>query len=112
MKNYVSLLTAALFLSALPGSISAQTIAGIPPMLETQRPIAMPTSQPAPRAPLPDPPAKPEAAASQRQKAKKSSGKKGATGKAAAATQPMVAKSAKKKGAAPKSRSKVTASRS
>jgi hypothetical protein len=111
MKNYVSLLTAALFLSALPGSVPAQTIAGIPPMLETQRPLAMTTSQPAPRTPLPDP-AKPAAAASQRQKAIKSSGKKCATGKAAAATQPKAAKSAKKKGAAPKSRSKVTASQS
>ena len=111
MKNYISLLTAALFLSVLPGSVSAQTIAGIPPMLETQRPLAMPTSQPAPRAPLPDP-AKPAATASKGQKAQKPSAKKCVAGKTAAATQPKTAKSAKKKGAAPKSRSKVTASHS
>lgn len=111
MKNYVSLLTAALFLSALPGSVPAQTIAGIPPMLETQRPLAMPASQPAPRAPLPEP-AKPAAALSQTQKAKKASGKKTMTAKTAAATQPKAVKSAKKKGAAPKSRGKATASRS
>jgi hypothetical protein len=111
MKNYVNLLTAAFFLSILPGSVSAQTIAGIPPMLETQRPLAMPSSQAAPRAPLPDLP-KPAAAASQGAKAKKASGKKYVTGKATAANQPKAAKAAKKKGAAPKSRSKVTASHS
>jgi hypothetical protein len=111
MKNYISLLTAALFLIVLPGSVSAQTIAGIPPMLETQRPLAMPTSQPEARPPLPDL-AKPAAAASKGQKAKKTSAKKCVASKTAAANQPKAAKSAKKKGAAPKTRSKVTASHS
>jgi hypothetical protein len=111
MKHFFSLFTAAIILTVLPGSAYAQTVASIPPMLETQRPLAMPASQAEPRAPQPDL-AKPVAAASQGQKVKKTSGKKCVAGKAAAANQPKATKTAKKKGAAPKSRSKVTASHS
>jgi hypothetical protein len=110
MKRSFSLLTAALFLSVLPGAAWAQKDAGIPPMLETQRPLAMPASQPEPRAPQPDL-AKPVSAASQGQKIKKTSGKKCVAGKTNLANQTKATKTVKKKGAAPKCRSKVTASR-
>ena len=51
MKRFLGLCTAAFFLSVLPGAGFAQTSSGVPPMLETQRPLAMPANQqPEPRA--------------------------------------------------------------
>ncbi len=44
-------LFSAIFLSILPGTGLAQQDAGIPPMLETQRPLAVPTTQSQPQPP-------------------------------------------------------------
>jgi|WetSurMetagenome_2_1015567.scaffolds.fasta_scaffold47951_3 hypothetical protein len=116
MKRSFSLLTAAFFLSILPGASWAQRDAGVPPMLETQRPLAMPaTSHPEPRAPQAEvvkPVAKPIPPATKVAKAKPSQGKKCVAGKASPASQTKAAKatkSAKKKGTTCKPRKKVAA---
>ena len=112
MKNYIGLFTAAIFLSVLPGTALAQRDAGIPPMLETQRPLAMPANQhPEPRAPQPDL-AKPMAHATPVEKTQKAAQKKCAAGKTNLASQKKTNKTVKKKGATVKPRSKVAASNS
>ena len=75
MKRYLGLCTAAFFLSVLPGAGFAQTNSGVPPMLETQRPLAMPANQqPEPRSPQLDV-AKPVCPAAPVVKSKKSTRK-------------------------------------
>jgi len=112
MKNYIGVCTAAIFLSVLPGTALAQRDAGIPPMLETQRPLAMPANQqPEPRAPQPDL-AKPVAQATPVEKTKKVAPKKCTVGKTNLASQKKTIKTVKKKGANVKPRSKVAASNS
>ena len=109
MKNYIGLLTAAIFLSVLPGTGWAQKDAGIPPMLETQRPLTMPAnSQVEPRAPQAEP-AKPVQHTPAVSKTKTAQPKKCAGGKANLASQTKTNKTVKKKGAAAKLRSKVVA---
>ena len=111
MKQYLSLFTAAIFLSALPGTSLAQKIASIPPMLETQRPLSMPASQPEPRAPQVEL-AKPSPLAAKGGKTKPAPRKVCGVGKTTPADQAKISKSAKKKGATTKPRSKVATSRS
>ena len=82
MKRYLGLCTAAFFLSVLPGAGFAQTSSGVPPMLETQRPLAMPANQqPEPRSPQPEV-AKPVCPAAPVVKSKKSTRKTCAVGAA------------------------------
>ncbi len=112
MKRYLGLLTAAIFVSVLPGTGLAQRDAGIPPMLETQRPLAMPANaQPEPKAPQPEV-AKPIAHAAPVEKAKKAPYKKCAVGTTSLAGQKKTTKTVKKKGTTAKPRSKVAASTS
>uniref|UniRef100_A0A7C3ZCD6 Uncharacterized protein n=1 Tax=Desulfobacca acetoxidans TaxID=60893 RepID=A0A7C3ZCD6_9BACT len=113
MKAYFGFLSAAILLSALPGLALAQKEAGIPPMLETQRPLATITSQPEPRPPQTDQanPAVQSAPAKKTVKTAKAQRQKGQKTKAALASQKKTVKPAKKKGVAAKTRSKVAASR-
>jgi hypothetical protein len=109
MKHFISLLTTAVCLVALPGAGLAQKDAGIPPMLETQRPLSMPATQPEPRAPQVDNP-KPVAHATKGTKTKKAHGKAGKR-KTNVAGQKRATKTVTKKCAPAKPRSKVAASR-
>ena len=111
MKQYFGLLTAAMFLSVLPGTAWAQKDAGIPPMLETQRPLATPATQPEPRAPQADL-AKPTSQAAPGEKTKKAQRKTCKSGKANLAAQKKATKTVKKKSTSAKRRSKVAASSS
>jgi hypothetical protein len=110
MKQYFGLVTAAIFLSALPGPGYAQKDAGMPPMLETQRPLAIQTSQPEPRAPQPEV-ANPVPHPAKGAKTKSPQGKKCGGNKTNLANQTKANKTIKKKGATAKPRSKVAASR-
>lgn len=107
MKQYVGLLTTAIFLSVLPGAGLAQKDAGIPPMLETQRPLATTTTQPEPQPPQAEV-AKPGSQASTGKKTKKVQQQK--MRKTNVAGQKKTGKAATKKGATAKPRSKVAAS--
>jgi hypothetical protein len=109
MKRSCGLLTAALFFCVLPGTGWAQGAAGIPPMLETQRPLAMPASQPEPRAPQPGP-AAPTVCAPKGEKVKKASPAKGRGAKTNLACHKKTPQAAKKKKAAAKPKRKVAAS--
>ena len=112
MKRFLGLCTAAFFLSVLPGAGFAQTSSGVPPMLETQRPLAMPANQqPEPRSPNLDV-AKPVCPATPVVKSKKSTQKTCAVGAAKPSGVKKVSKTAKKKCPAAKPRSKVAASAS
>ena len=109
MKRFLGLCTAAVFLSVLPGAGFAQTSSGIPPMLETQRPLAMPANQqPEPRAPNLDV-AKPVCPAAPVVKSKKSTRKTCAVGAAKPNGAKKVSKTARKKcpASAAKSKNKV-----
>lgn len=108
MKQFFSLLTAAVCLFVLPGAGWAQKDAGIPPMLETQRPLSTPTTQPEPRAPQVNNP-KPSPVASEGVKTKKAQQKTGKH-KINVASKKKVTKTAKKKSATAKPRSRVAAS--
>jgi hypothetical protein len=106
MKRFLGLCTAAFFLSVLPGAGFAQTSSGVPPMLETQRPLAMPANQqPEPRAPQPEV-AKPVCPAAPVVKSKKSTRKTCAVGAAKPNSAKKVCKTARKKGAASAAKSK------
>jgi hypothetical protein len=107
MKHFFSILTAAACLLVLPGAGWAENDAGIPPMLETQHPISVSASQPAPRAPQVDNP-KPVAPAVTRAKTKKAQGKAGKQ-KTTVTGKKKATKTAKKKSATAKPRSKVAA---
>jgi hypothetical protein len=109
MKRWFSLLTAAICLVVLPGIGLAEKDAGIPPMLETQRPLSMPATQPKPRSPQEDN-AKPVVHATKGTKTKKAQ-RKTCGRKTNVAGHKKASKTAKKKGASTKSRSKVAASR-
>ncbi len=109
MKQFFCLLTTAVCLVVLPGAGLAEKDAGIPPMLETQRPLSMPTNQPEPRAPRVDNP-KPAAHATKGTKTKKAKRKTGKR-KTNVASKKKATKSVNKKGATAKPRSKVAASR-
>ncbi len=112
MKRYLGLCTAAFFLSVLPGAGFAQTNSGVPPMLETQRPLAMPANQQAePRAPQPEV-AKPVSKAAPVVKSKKSARKTCAVRPAKPNSAKKVCKTARKKAPAAKPRSKVAANAS
>jgi len=108
MKRYFGFLTAAMLLIVFAGPGGAQTTAGIPPMLETQRPLAMPANQPEPKAPQEDL-AKPVAPAAKPAKTGKAKGKKCVSSKANVVAQKKTTKTAKKKGATVKPRGKVAA---
>jgi hypothetical protein len=108
MKHLFCLLTTAVCLVALPGSGLAEKDAGIPPMLETQRPLSIPAAQPEPRAPRVDNP-KPVAQATKGTKTKKAQRKVGKR-KTNVASKKKATKTVKKKGASAKHRSKVAAS--
>jgi|UniRef100_A0A7V6A4I5 hypothetical protein len=110
MKQLLSVLTAAVCLLVLPGSGWAVPDSGIPSMLETPHPIAVPASQPAPRAPEVET-SKPAAPVSIRPKTPKKAQVKTGKQKATIAGKKKATKTAKKKGAAAKSRSKVAANR-
>jgi len=110
MKQYLGLLTAAIFLCLLPDTCWAQNATGIPPMLETQRPLAMPANQPEPRAPQEDP-AKPAAQATKGEKVKKAQPQKCGGAKSNLANQKKTTKTVKKKGTAAKPRNKVADNR-
>ena len=119
MKRSFGLLTAAFFLSVLPGAAWAQRDAGVPPMLETQRPLAtQANSQPEPRAPQAEvakPVARPIPPATKTAKAKPSQGKKCVAGKANPASQTKTVKATKtckKKPTTAKPRRKEAANRS
>jgi hypothetical protein len=107
MKQFFSLLIAAVCLLVLPGAGWAVTDAGIPPMLETPHPISVPASQPEPRAPKVENP-KPLAPATTRAKTKKAHGKTGKH-KTTIASKKKATKTAKKKSSTAKPRSKVAA---
>jgi hypothetical protein len=109
MKHYLSLLTTAVCLVVFPGAGLAQNDAGIPPMLETQHPISVPTTQPAPRAPQMDN-AKPVAPATKGAKTQKAQ-RKTHERKTNVASKKKGTKTVKKKSATAKPRSKVAASR-
>ena len=109
MNQYLGLLTTVIFLSVLPGTSWAQNSAGIPPMLETQRPLAMPVQQPEPRAPQAEP-AKAVSRATKGEKGKKAQRKKCVSGKTNLADHKKTKKAVKKKGATAKPKSKVAAS--
>jgi hypothetical protein len=111
MKQYFGMLTAAMFLAALPGTGWAQKDAGIPPMLETQRPLAMPASQPEPRAPQADLAKPASSSAVKGAKTNKAKGKTCEGGKTNLASQKKTTKAVKKKGATAKPRGKVAANR-
>jgi hypothetical protein len=106
MKQFFSLLTTVCLL-ALPGTVLAEKDAGIPPMLETQRPLSTPTTQPEPRAPQVVNP-KPAASATKGTKTKKAQGKTGKH-KTKVASNKKATKTVKKKSATVKPRSKVAA---
>lgn len=108
MKRLFGFLTTVLFLSGLPGSGLAQSVAGIPPMLETQRPLAMPDSQPQPQPPRVDY-SPPVASPAKAEKTKKASAKKTNAGKAKLADQKKPSKAVKKKGETAKPRGKSAA---
>ncbi len=107
MKHFFSLLTAAVCLIVFPGAGWAQKDAGIPPMLETQRPLSMPTTQPEPRPPQVDN-IKPVAPAAKETKAKKAQ-RQASVRKATVASKKKGTKTAKKKSVTAKPRSKVAA---
>ena len=108
MKQFFSLLTAAVFLLVLPGAGWAETDVGIPPMLETQHPISVSAGQPAPRAPKVENP-KPVAHTTKRAKTKKAH-HKNKKHKTAIASKKKAKKTTKKKSSTAKPRSKVAAS--
>ena len=108
MKHYFSLLTAAVCLIVFPGTGLAEKDAGIPPMLETQRPLALPTTQPEPRAPQVNN-SKPIPVATNGAKTKKAQ-RKTCGRKTNVASKKKAAKTVKKQSAAAKPRSSVTAS--
>jgi hypothetical protein len=107
MKHYFSLLTTAVCLVVFPGTGLAQKDAGIPPMLETQRPLSIPATQPEPRAPQVDT-VKPVAPATKGAKTKKAQRKTNG-GKTNVASKKKGTKVVKKKSATAKPRSKVAA---
>lgn len=109
MKRSYGLLTAAVFLCVLPGAGWAQSYAGIPAMLETQRPLAMPASQAQTPTPLPEP-AAPVVRAPQGEKAKKASHAKCRGAKTNLASHKKTPQAAKTKKVAAKPRSKVAVS--
>ena len=112
MKQYFGMLTAAMFLAALPGTGWAQKDAGIPPMLETQRPLATQTTQPEPRTPQAELAKPTSQAAPGGVKTKKAQRKTCKTGKANLAAQKKATKTVKKKSTSAKPRSKVAATSS
>ena len=106
MKHFFCLLTIAVCLVVLPGTGWAEKDTGIPPMLETQRPLSMPTTQPEPRAPMVN---NPNPVATKATKSKKAH-RKTCGRKTTVTSKKKGAKSAKKKSATAKPRSKVAAS--
>ena len=110
MKHFFSLLAAAVCLLVLPGAGWAENNAGIPPMLETQRPLSMPTTQPEPRAPQVNNP-KPNPVAHKEARTQKAQQKAEKKHKTNVASKKKVTKTAKKKSVTAKPRSKVAANR-
>jgi hypothetical protein len=111
MTHLVVWVTAALFLGMPVGAGLAEQDAGIPPMLETQRPLAQPPS-PAKPPPPPEQQAQPVSPSSKKTQAKKVRGKKAKNPRAALAGQKKSQKPAKKKGVTAKPRSKSADHRS
>ncbi len=111
MKRGIVRLTAAFFLVVFPGSGLAEQGAGIPPMLETQRPLASPSP---PSQPPPSPPeqAKPVARPETKKKPTKAQGKKAKNPKAASAGRKKTPTPLKKKGTTAKPRAKSADHRS
>jgi hypothetical protein len=111
MRRCIVRLTATLFLIVLPGAGLAEQGAGIPPMLETQRPLATtsPSSQPQPP---PQEQAAPVARTDKKKQPQKVQGKKAKNRKAALAGQKKTQKPVKKKGATAKPRAKSADHRS
>jgi hypothetical protein len=108
MKHYLSLLTAAVCLLVLPGAGWAEKDTGIPPMLETQHPLSIQTTQPEPRAPQVNNP-KPSPVAKKGAKIKKAHRKTGKH-KTNVASKKRATKAAKKKANIAKPRSRVAES--
>jgi len=105
MTHCIVWATAALFLGMLAGAGQAEQDAGIPPMLETQRPLAQPSSQEKTQPPS-EPQAKPMSRTDQKTQAGKVKGKKAKNLQAAAAGQKKTPKPVKKKGVTAKPRAK------
>jgi hypothetical protein len=111
MKRGIVRLTAAFFLLIFPGAGSADQSAGIPPMLETPRPLASP---PPPSQSPPSPPkqAAPAARPAKKKQPTKVQGKKAGKPKAALAGRKKTRKPVKKKGTTAKPRGKTGEQRS
>lgn len=109
MQRYFGLLTAAIFLSIVPASGWAQQDPGIPPMLENQRPMAVPTAK-LPSVEQPKATSTPKAHKSK--KAKSAQSKKVKKAKGRLATKKTQKPAAKKKGvtATPRGKSKAGSS--
>jgi len=109
MQQYIGLLTAAIFLSIFPASGLAQQDPGIPPMLESPRPMAVPAAKPPPET---QPQATSAAKAQKSQKAKSAKRNKVRKPKGRLATKKTNNPAAKKKGVTAKPRGKSKANSS
>lgn len=111
MKRGIVRLTAAFFLVVFPGSGMAEQAAGIPPMLETQRPLASPSP---PSQPPPSPPeqARPVARTEKKKQPSKVQGKKAKNRQPASAGRKKTHTPLKKKGTTAKPRAKSADQRS
>jgi hypothetical protein len=101
-------LFSAIFLSILPGTGLAQQDAGIPPMLESPRPLTVPTTQPQPKPP-PQSQATSVPVKKKGNQTKKVQKKKAGGRKAAVAGHKTNKKAVPKKGVTSKPRGKVPA---
>ncbi|MGQ9688661.1 MAG: hypothetical protein ACUVXF_07760 [Desulfobaccales bacterium] len=101
----------ALMLGMLAGAGRAEQDGGIPPMLETQRPLAQPSSQEKSPSP-PEAHLKPASRTDQQSPAAKGKGKKGKTRQAAVTGPKKTQKPVKKKGVTAKPRGKSANQRS
>jgi hypothetical protein len=111
MRCCIVRLTAAIFLIVFPGSGLADQGAGIPPMLETQRPLASPSPSPQPP-PSPPQQAKPVTRTVIKKQPTKVQGKKAKNSRAASAVRKKTHTPVKKKGATAKPRAKSADHRS
>lgn len=110
MKPCLTFLAGGIFLLALPSFGLTQQDAGIPPMLESPRPLAQPEVKPDPQPSAVDP--SPKAAVAQNgKKDKKAKGKKAGKQKASLSGNKKGGKAVKKKGEAVKPQSKAPAKR-
>jgi hypothetical protein len=111
MQQCFRLLTAAIFFSMVPVSGLAQADSGIPPMLENQRPMAVPLAKPEPP-PVKQPKAVSAPKAPKGQKAKSATSNKVRKPKGRLATKKAKKPAAPKKGvtATPRGKSKENSS--